>query len=186
VLYDILTTLAKIVAPVLAVTADEVWQCMHRAGWVSEASIHLAGWPVPSGDGTDDDRQQRWSRFRVLRGIVMKALEEQRAKGVIGSPLEAQVILVMNDQALRRDCEAHRATLAEVYVVSAVEVQADGATASASEMPGLVGVRVERAAGQKCQRCWKHLTSVGSQPAHPSLCERCAEVVTSQPQRNPS
>ncbi len=180
VLYDILTTLVKIVAPVLAATADEVWQSMHRAGWVVEASVHLAAWPQPAADGMNEERRQRWSRFRALREVVMKALEEQRAKNVIGSPLEAQVTLLVSDRSLQRECEAYRETLAEAFVVSAVDVQADGVAAGASEVPGLAGVRVARAPGQKCQRCWKHLTSVGSQPAHPALCERCVQVVMSQ------
>ena len=185
VLYAILTTLVKALAPVLAVTTDEIWQLMRSAGWVTEASVHLAAWPSLDGSAPDAERRRRWQTFLSLRGPVMQKLEEQRAKGSIGSPLEARVTLLVNDRALQQDCDAHRDALAEAFVVSAVEVQADGA-APASGVPGLVGVRVDRADGQKCQRCWKHLASVGSQPAHPSLCARCARVVTLQQPRDPS
>ena len=111
----------------------------------------------------------------------MKALEEQRARGVIGSPLEARVTLLVSDPRMQELVEAHRETLAEAFVVSGVEVQADGAPAAQAvpQVPGLTGVRVERAPGGKCQRCWKHLSSVGSHAAHPQLCDRCARVVDS-------
>jgi len=76
-------------------------------------------------------------------------------------------------------CEAHRGTLAEAFVVSGVAVERDGTTPTsvAAPVPGLVGVRVERAAGKKCARCWKHLTTVGAEPAHPQLCDRCVRVL---------
>ena len=109
----------------------------------------------------------------------MKALEEERIKRVIGSPLEAQVTLVVDDQGLKQLCETHRETLAEAFVVSRVNVQTNGTTGTAARIvPGLVDVKVERAPGGKCGRCWKHLTSVGTDAGHPQLCERCVSVVS--------
>ena len=179
VLYAILVNLVRMTAPVLAVTADEVWQAMRDAGWVSEPSVHLAAWPEGPERLLDEDGARRWATFLSMRDAVMKALEEQRSRGVNGSPLEARVTLAVTDQALRRLCEAHRDTLAEAFVVSAVDVQADGAQADRPDapVPGLAGVRVERAPGKKCERCWKLLLTVGSHAAHPQLCERCAGVV---------
>ncbi|MBI3083077.1 MAG: class I tRNA ligase family protein, partial [Candidatus Omnitrophica bacterium] len=179
-LYDILGTLVKALAPILVVTADEVWQLMRGAGWVSEPSVHLAPWPrLPDVDAGESEKG-RWAAFRSMRDVVMKALEEQRSQGLIGSPLEARVTLLVNDERLRQLCEAHRETLAEAFVVSSVEVRANGAQASSPDerLPGLVGVTVERAPGGKCQRCWKHLMSVGSNAAHPHLCERCVRAVS--------
>ena len=139
--------------------------------------MHLAEWPAAAaGEGLDEAGRSRWATFLSVRDVVMKALEAQRARGVIGSPLEAKVTLRISDRALRQACETHRETLAEAFVVSAGDVQADG-TGTAGEVQGLAAVQVERAPGNKCQRCWKYLTSVGSQAAHPQLCERCARVV---------
>ena len=180
VLYDILRSLVRLLAPILVVTADEVWQLMRVAGWVEETSVHLAAWPVAPQVHLDEAGKQRWTTFLSLRTVVMKALEEQRGRGVIGSPLEAQVTLLVNDRAFQQLCEAHREALTEAFVVSGVAVESDGlqAVASSRDVPGLVAVRVERAPGAKCERCWKHLVSVGSQAAHPQLCERCVRVVT--------
>ena len=178
-LYVILHVLVKALAPVLAVTAEEVWQMMRQAGWVSEPSVHLASWPPSPGAGLDEAGRQRWAAFRAIRDVVMKALEEERMKRVIGSPLEAQVTLIVDDPGLRQLCETHRETLAEAFVVSRVNVQTNGATStSARAVPGLVHVKVERAPGGKCERCWKHLTSVGAAADHPQLCERCVSVVS--------
>jgi isoleucyl-tRNA synthetase len=116
-----------------------------------------------------------------MRDAVMKALETERARGVIGSPLEAHVTLTISDPALRSMCEERRETLAEAFVVSLIDVRAGNAGAGATGLPGLDAIHVERAPGSKCQRCWKFLTSVGSDSAHPSLCDRCARVVAQQP-----
>ena len=179
-LYVILHTLVRVLAPVLAMTADEVWQAMRAASWVSEPSVHLATWPQPPVIALDAPGRERWATFRSMREVVMKALEQERMKRLIGSPLEAQVTLVVSDQRIRQLCETHRETLAEAFVVSRIEVEANGTPLPAGEsgVPGLAGVKVERAPGNKCARCWKHLASVGSHPAHPQLCERCARVVT--------
>ena len=184
VLYDILNALVRALAPVLVVTTDEVWQLMRGAGWVQEPSVHLAQWDAGLQRRLDADGQRRWTAFLSMRELVMKALEAQRGRGVIGSPLEARVTLAVRDPALQRWCEAHRETLAEAFVVSGVDVRCDPSTRPAEKRGSLgvgeespVRVTVERAPGKKCQRCWKHLASVGSQAAHPELCERCARVV---------
>ena len=142
--------------------------------------MHVTGWPQDLATEFDEPNQQRWATFLSIRDVVMKALEEQRSRGVIGSPLEARVTLLVADQQLRQLCEAYRETLAEAFVVSDMKVQESGSQGASmdSHVPGLIGVQVERAPGQKCQRCWKYLTSVGSHAAHPQLCERCARVVS--------
>jgi len=179
VLYDILRALVQALAPILVVTTEEVWQLMRGAEWVHEASVHLVEWPQVLQGGLDESGKRRWAVFLAIRDEVMKALETQRSQGVIGSPLEAQVTLVIGDEALRRDCDAHREALAEAYVVSEVVVQpAEASAPGHGAVAGLASVIVQRARGTKCQRCWKHLTTVGQDPAHPELCERCARVVT--------
>jgi isoleucyl-tRNA synthetase len=168
-LYGILTTLVRVLAPILPVTMDEVWQVMAAGRWVHEPSVHLARWPSALIDQEDQELARRWERFLDLRDRAMKALEEQRSQGRIGSPLEAQVRLSISDPTLRQLCETHRETLAEAFVVSEVHVE--------HQPDGLIGVAVERAPGAKCQRCWRYQRSVGANPTHPQLCERCVNVV---------
>jgi isoleucyl-tRNA synthetase len=176
-LYAILEALVKMLAPVLVFTAEEAWQLMRQAGWVTEPSVHLSAWPQAPEGPLDEEGRRRWATFLQLRELVMKALEMERTRGRIGSPLEAWVTLAVADGTLKRLCETHRDTLAEAFVVSGLEVTVEPAPAAESPVPGLLGVRVERARAGKCQRCWKHLPTVGSQAAHPTLCARCAAVV---------
>ncbi|MDP3768644.1 MAG: class I tRNA ligase family protein, partial [Dehalococcoidia bacterium] len=176
VMYVILDLLVRGLAPIAAVTCDDVWEHMRAAGWVTEPSVHLAAWPKAPAAALDAAGQARWARFRAVRDAVMKALEEQRIARVIGSPLEARVTLVA-DAELARLVRAHQQTLAEAFVVSEVDVREDGAGSPGTDVPGLRQVVVARAAGAKCARCWKHLMSVGTEPAHPALCDRCARVV---------
>jgi len=191
VLYDILSNLVRVLAPVLAVTTEETWQAMRQAGWVSERSVHLAPWPQAPRDGRlDAASQERWETFLSVREAAMKALEEQRAGGVIGSPLDARVTLLVSTPATQQLFERYRDALAEAFVVSDVSVERDepactapnakvAAVAGAGQaiQAGLMDVRVERAPGEKCQRCWKHLASVGRDPSHPQLCDRCVRAV---------
>jgi len=179
-LYGILTTLTKILAPILAVTTEDVWQCLRQAHGVGDASVHLAAWPALEEATIDRQFVSRWETFLAMRDVVMKALEEKRARSLIGSPLEAEVTLVVGDQALRQLCETHHEALAEAFVVSRVSIEANGTDGERTALPGLVDVKIGRAAGGKCQRCWKYLTSVGAQPDHAQLCARCAQVVTTQ------
>jgi isoleucyl-tRNA synthetase len=203
-LHAILHGLVRMLAPVLAMTGDEVWAAMRQAGWVTEPSVHLSRWPAMPEVAVDDAFRQRWETVLAMRDPVMKALEEQRARGLIGSPLEARVTLLMDDGPMAQWCDASRAALAEAFVVSGVEVRrvagaphADpstlprlGLTASlgiaqdsAPSRPvgmglhGFVGAEVERAPGTKCVRCWRYVVDVGQDAAHPQVCGRCARVV---------
>ncbi|MBI3323655.1 MAG: class I tRNA ligase family protein, partial [Candidatus Omnitrophica bacterium] len=174
VLYAILTTLVRAAAPILPMTAEEVWQVMRSLKLVEEPSVHLALWPARVVDRLDQDLERRWDTFFSIRGLVMKALEEQRAADVIGSPLEARVTLAVADAQLAGVLQQHCQTLAEAFVVSDLSVEKTDGAAGGPE----VRVAVERAPGAKCQRCWKRLPTVGLNAAHPQLCARCVEIVT--------
>jgi len=104
--------------------------------------------------------------------------------------LDAHMTLLIHQPEFRAVCDANRDALAEAFVVSSIQIESDEAAcrvpnAQVAALPaaaravqaGLADVRVERASGEKCARCWKHLTSVGTELAHPQLCERCARVV---------
>jgi len=179
VLYAILQSLVKLIAPMMAITADEVWQEMRRMGLVDEPSVHVTTWPEPLVRKPDEALERRWETFLAVRGVVMKKLEEQRAAKVIGSPLEAEVTLVARDPELNSLLEKFQDVLPEAFVVSAVRVTgAPGGESGDTVVSGLVQVIVERAPGAKCQRCWRYQTTVGTHAAHPQLCGRCAAIVS--------
>jgi isoleucyl-tRNA synthetase len=156
---------------------------MREAGWVREPSVHVAGWPQTLGIWLDAQEQARWASVLAIRDVVMKALEEERARNVIGAPLEARVTLAVSDRALLAQCRAHAETLAEVCVVSQVAVE-EAAQGGGTRVAGLTGVMVTRALGGKCSRCWRYREDLGVEATHPELCARCARVVMTMQTQN--
>ena len=145
-------------APVLVFTAEEAWGA--RYGTDTEDSVHLQPFPEIPAAWQDAALGTRMASLRDARGAVTAALETARRDGQIKSSLQAAVTLPSELTSLLDD-EAWT----EFAIVSA-----------AQSGPALA---VEKASGEKCARCWKVLPEVGSEPAHPTLCLRCADAVHS-------
>jgi isoleucyl-tRNA synthetase len=169
VLHAILDTLVRLMAPVLSFTADEVWSFMPAT---TEPSVFLAGFSEPPTTWGDEALAARFERLLAVRAAVTKALEAARHGGVVKQGTEARITLAA-DGELGELLASRLADLPALFVVA--EVALDGGGAESPIVPGL-RVGVERAAGDKCERCW--LTRpLGSDPRHPGLCERCTAVV---------
>ncbi len=166
-LYLILDTMTKIFAPILAFTCDEIWQAMpHRSGddvrnvLLNEMNKPFTAYSLDSG------AMARWERMIRVRDAVNGALEDARAEKKLGKSLEADVELTVpaaDEFIIGMDPEE----LADMLIVSKAAVKAGDALA----------VQVRTAQGGKCERCWKVLSSVGSDSERPTLCSRCAAVV---------
>ena len=177
VLYHALTTVVRLVAPILAYTADEVWELMpgERTG-----SVHLARWPEADPAWRDAALAERWGRILAVREVVLTALEPPRAAKTIGSALEAAVTVAIADPPTRDTVRSLGKDFAVLCIVSEATV-----VAAAPAEPGAlhrhvgedVTVDVAQASGAKCARCWRYRASVGTHPAHPALCQRCVVVL---------
>jgi isoleucyl-tRNA synthetase len=179
-LYRIADGLARALAPVLCFTAEEVWT--HLPGMSRrEPSVHMASFASVKQlrEALPKDRLERmenWPRLIEVRGEVLKALEAARQEKVIGSPLEAKVTLATAG-TLAPLLEAYADTLATIFIVSKVEVTRDVfGESSETGLPGLK-VRIERAAGKKCDRCWTYSERVGEDSRYPTVCERCSAAL---------
>jgi isoleucyl-tRNA synthetase len=108
-----------------------------------------------------------------VRDEVLKSLEAARNEKLIGAPLEARVRLSA-DGDLYPLLERYASELPSLFIVSQVELDS-------AELAGADGqrlsVKVERAAGGKCERCWKYTTDIGSDARFPTICGQCAEAV---------
>jgi isoleucyl-tRNA synthetase len=176
-LYRIADALVRVVAPLLCFTADEVWTHLPTPQ-LREKSVHLAKYVSPADlrsglSARHLQRLENWPRLIALREEVLKALEVARQEKFIGGSLEARVVLVVS-QNLQPLVEEYRALLAGLFIVSQVEITpqaVEGATAT-----GLTGlsVKIEKAAGQKCERCWNYSEQVGNDQRYPTVCERCS------------
>ncbi|WP_409967177.1 isoleucine--tRNA ligase [Bengtsoniella intestinalis] len=182
-LFLILDTLTKIFAPVLAFTADEIWQVMtHRDSDDTENVLFNDMNQVFTDYALTDDAMGKWDTVMKLRGDVNAVLEAARADKKIGKALEAHVALYAgDDDASAAVADVAGLNLAELFIVSDCEIATGEADASAivgkgSAFEGLT-IEVSEAKGCKCDRCWMHSPSVGADLTHPTLCGRCAAVV---------
>ncbi len=176
VLFEIITSLSRMMAPILSFTAEEVWQ--HIPNFEGKASsVHLTEFPAPLADHLNESLAGRWEKFRNLRDEILKALEMSRQQKVIGNALEAKLILVASEEpeVLLR---SFGDSLPELFQVSQVEWGTEIASdASPSDNFPTFFIDVKRAEGQKCERCWRWRPEVGRFSDHPTLCERCHEVL---------
>ena len=182
-LYLILDTITKLFAPILCFTCDEIWQAMPHKNEDDQRNVVLNVMNEPFMQyALPEEEMQKWDALETLRDGVNAALESARAQKKIGKSLEAKVTLVTQQPQPQLDGlkAAFENQWADLFIVSQVEVKEDKGLYDTAAETTVEGVRVlvEEAAGQKCERCWKHDGAVGQDAAHPTLCPRCAQVVS--------
>ncbi|HAZ08360.1 MAG TPA: hypothetical protein DCZ01_07550 [Elusimicrobia bacterium] len=163
VMAEVLRRLCALLSPILSFTAEEAWRFQAAP---PAPSVFL--WDLPDTDArwTDAAMAGRWDAVAGARSIVQKALEEARAAKVIGSSLQARVVLKGPARAL---APLERLDLPEFLIVSEVSMETTG---------DALAVDVSRASGAKCPRCWRWRPDIGSQPSQPELCARCARQLS--------
>ena len=157
--------LCGMLAPILSFTADEAWEFLPGR---TAASVHLAGWAMRPFARSEEERVA-WGRLLRLREQVLPELEKARQDKLIGKAPEAKLRIEQGPGAELAGIPED--TLREMLNVSQVVL-------AAGKAPG-VRIVVERADGEKCERCWHFETDVRSHAAHPTLCGRCVTAVTS-------
>ena len=161
-LYRIADELCRLLAPMLAFTADEAWENLPAR---EVPSVHMAEFPKAEA-AIDADLLSSWERIFAIRDEVLKALEDARNQKRIGSSLEAKVILNADSETTRFLLDYYP-ELRYIFIVSQVEVH-EGDKFS---------VAIEKADGEKCERCWNYSTRVGEVEEYPTVCERCVEAL---------
>ncbi len=176
VLHEMTRALALLMAPVLCFTADEIWEYL-PIDKEKSSSVHLEEFPIADNSLLDQELADKWERLRTVRDAVMRVLEEARRNKLIGNALEAKVELYVEGE-LEELIDAYQTRLADIFIVSQVELLRDpiGKDAATQDLPELQ-VRVERAGGEKCERCWKWLPTVGQDPRHPDACHTCTQTL---------
>ena len=173
-LFLILDAMAKLFAPILAFTCDEIWQSMpHRSG-DDVRNVLLNQMPQDFAVyALEDAAMEKWDTIMKLRQDVNGVLEKARAEKRIGKALEAHVTLKTDDTSILDACAGKN--LAELFIVSDCawsEPEEGAETAQGVNFPA-VTIGVSEAKGVKCPRCWMHSTAANSE----GLCPRCAAVV---------
>jgi isoleucyl-tRNA synthetase len=174
VIHIVLDTLARLMAPILAFTAEEVWQYM-PARTDKPESVHAAPLPTVRPEWQDEPLAAKWRLLLAVRSEVTKALEAARVGKLIGHPLDAAVTLAA-PAPYGETLAEYGAILDKLFIVSQVVLaEDDGLGANAYQSPEIegLGIAVAKAPGAKCERCWIHATTVGDDPEHPTVCDRC-------------
>ncbi len=170
VLFEIVVALAKLMAPILSFTADEIWRMLPESGRQAATSVHLA--PFPDGEAVwrDEGLATRWDKLLAHRTLVQGELEARRRDKVIGSSLEAHVQIEAGPGTYPF-LTAYAGDLSTIFIVSRV-------TLKQSEMgQSDIQITVSKSDAAKCERCWNYREAVGKDAAHPTLCDRCVEAI---------
>jgi isoleucyl-tRNA synthetase len=164
-MYLIADGLARLLAPILPFTMDELWRNLPSE---REASVHLTVFPSEFSIWQDQELLDRWMQLITVRDQVNVALEERRKDKTITSNLSARVRVVASGDTARL-LVRYRDELPALFGVS------DVVFSEAAE--GDVQVLVEKADGIKCERCWRYVPSVNQTPEFKGLCERCVDAL---------
>jgi len=173
VLDQLFRCLTTWLAPFICFTADEAW----LARFPEDESVHLQTFPEISAAWQNDGLADKWEKVRRLRRVVTGALEIERREKRIGSSLQAAPT-VFADKETVAACED--VDLAQLCITSGLTLVADEPPQEAYRLDEVSGIAVvpAMAEGGKCQRCWKVLPEVATEPdAGNDLCRRCADVV---------
>ncbi len=161
VMHEIFDVLCRLLAPILAFTAEEAWR--HSE---AEGSVHLEEFPQLQDRSRDGGTSAQVAELLRLRSVIGQAIERARQEKLIGNTLEARVVLNSDSDVTEK---IDKEELEEFFIVSDLTIhQTKEASVSVTKTPY-----------KKCARCWRHRPTVGASKAHPDLCDRCESVVTS-------
>ena len=158
-------TLCRLLAPILAFTADETWEHLGH-----QESVHLQLFPEPDPAYAEDQAGPAISQLLDLRALLQQEIEKARQARLIGANLEAAVTLTLPETGYDHAVFTQPDTLREFFIISDLTVDR-----ASHDTPS---VTVTRSAQGKCARCWRHLPDVGEHTEHPALCGRCVDALS--------
>ena len=166
-IYIILNAMTRMISPILAYTSDEIWKYMPHSSNENAENVIFNEMPNQVEIETDADFMSFWDEIHQLRDDVKKSLEGLIKDKTIKSSLEAKVTLKASGEKLEFLKKAEP-ELAAAFIVSAVEIAENG---------GELEIAVDKAIGEKCERCWIISETVGTDSEHPHLCKRCCNIL---------
>lgn len=171
VMYEILEAIVKILAPMACFTAEEIWKFMPHRENENLDSVMLSYYPEVKEKYENKEIEEKWNRIINLKELVSKKLEEARSDKLIGHSLNAKVTLYADNEDYEFLIE-NKDLLMTVFIISGLEIEKD-----ARKDEEKIGIKVEVADGEKCERCWMYSTTVGEDKENPSICHRCSEAL---------
>ena len=174
VLHEVLLSLVKLVCPILPHTADEVWSYI---GGTEAESVQLTDMPEVKSFANADELKDKFTNFLRLRDEVMKAIEDARNEKIIGKSLESKITIYPSKEA-EEAFQAMKDDLRLLFIVSNLDIKSASEEAPAeAKAYGDLKIKVEKAPGETCSRCWVIKEDIGANPTHPEACKRCGDIV---------
>lgn len=175
----ILLSMTRLMAPIISFTAEEIWQNLRKVKRELKESVFLSEFPIVDKNFLNPELERKWSDLISIRDEVNKALELKRAERLIGNSLEAKVLIFSKDK-YRDLLKEYEGFLPTMFIVSAVELVDERLEDSyeSNEIKDMK-IKVIRAPGAKCQRCWNWSDTVGKFSESSDICEKCYKVLFS-------
>ncbi len=173
-MFYLLQYITKIISPILTFTAEEIWKEVPFFDGKKE-SVHLEDFSYENEEWANKEIEKKWDIIFNMRKDVTKALEQARDKKIIGHPLDASVSIFSKDETNQKILSEYEKELKTIFIVSSAKVDKNIEPDFKSEN-GLM-VKVGKAEGKKCERCWIYDTSVGENKEHSTICNRCYNVI---------
>jgi len=170
-MYIILDSLVRILAPMISFTAEEIWKAMVHKKDEQLESVMLADFPKANDIYDNKELSEKWDKILKLKDIVAKELELARADKTIGHSLNAKVTIYAEEkqyELIKENLELLRT----VFIISDLEVLENERKNEVK-----LGVKVEQAPGEKCERCWMYSTTVGEDKENPTICHKCSQAL---------
>ena len=170
-MYIILDSLVRMLAPLTSFTAEEIWKYMNKSKNEKVESVMLTTYPEVDPQYENEELRAKWEKIVKIKEIVSKKLEEARAEKIIGHSLNAKVTLFAEGD-LYKFIKENKELLQTVFIISNLEVEENQRSNEEK-----LGVKIEQAEGEKCERCWMYSTTVGEDKENPTICHRCREAL---------
>ena len=168
-MYQILSALVRILAPMTCFTAEEIWKYMPHTKTENTESVMLDFYPEVNKEWDNPELAEKWEKVMYYKELVAKKLEEERTEKVIGHSLNAKVTLYAKPEEYAF-LQENKDILMTVFIISDLQIEKDN-----RKEGDKVGVKVEMAEGEKCERCWMYSTTVGEDKENPTICHRCSQ-----------
>ena len=149
----ILDLLLKWYAPILSFTTEEIFQILNQK---KDTSIHLQDFPDIPSKWENKKLFEKWNELKIIRNVTNAAIEVKRSNKDIGSSLEADVQIYLDEAYLKL---VKGVDLPEYFITSRVEAKTIIDNDKLFKLEGVdnIKVLVRKAKGEKCSRCWKIL-----------------------------
>ena len=170
-LHRLVTGLCQMLAPILAFTADEAWEFIPGK---PTGSVHEANWK-PTLFSIRQSEQIEWEELFKAREQAFPLLEDRRKEKIIGKSLDASILIEANGEFLER-LKSRAEELRELMNVSQLKIEVLKEAVALNALGKMI-TTIEKADGQKCERCWHWETDIGQNAEHPTICGRCVEAV---------